>query len=130
MRGKSMNRLVWAGGFTNDKGAHCNKEPYKKTCDRCSKQVWMSPDTKGWRVLNTDGTKHLCAAKAKTSRKKKVAGVNEVKRNCKFCGVPIVMIQLSGTGVKRYKAFDLYPEKAPHKCERYIRSAFQREARA
>ena len=130
MRGKSMNRLVWASGFTNDRSAHCNKEPYKKTCDRCNKQVWMSPGTKGWRVLNTDGTKHLCAAKAQKSRKSKVAGVSEIKRNCKFCGVPIVLIQLSGSGIKKYKAFDLYPEKIPHKCDRHIRSAFQREVRS
>lgn len=130
MRGKSMNRMVWAGGFTNDKTAHINKEPYRKKCDRCLKPVWISPDKNGWRVLNLDGTKHLCIVKKKKGKSEKINGVNEIRIDCKFCGVPIVLIELSGSGTKKYKAFDPLPPRTFHKCDRITRSAYKRESEA
>jgi hypothetical protein len=126
MRGKSMNRLAWNSGFTNDKTAHCNKEPFKKKCNRCSAVIWMTPSQRGWKALDTDGQEHKCVKK-KEGKASKVNGVLEIRRDCNYCGVPIVLIQLSGSGTKQYKAFDPLPPRTKHRCDRATRSAYQRE---
>ena len=60
MRGRSMNRLAWADGFTNDKRAVKNQEAYMKQCSRCTELIEMRPTKKGWKCCELTGEKHKC----------------------------------------------------------------------
>ena len=60
MRGRSMNRMVWANGFTNDKSAYSNAEPYHKSCNSCGSQIEMRPTKKGWKPFDVNDKPHKC----------------------------------------------------------------------
>ena len=77
---KNVNRLVWANGFTNDKTAYSNKEPYQKTCNKCNKRIWMNPTKSGWSAIDNDGKPHECKLKKKKLKIKK----------CRYCDGPII----------------------------------------
>ena len=63
MRGRGINRLVWANAFTNDKRAYCNKEPYEKTCNSCNIHIQMRPEKNGWKPFDVNGKPHKCVKK-------------------------------------------------------------------
>ncbi len=83
---KVANRLVWANGFTNDKRAFSNKEPYRKQCNKCRQKIWMSPKDSKWQALNNDGSKHTCKKKPKRAKGRKT--------KCRMCGEDIVFKKL------------------------------------
>ena len=103
---KNINRLVWNNGFTNDRQAPSNREAYPKTCDKCRKKIWMTPDGAGWKALNQDGSKHQCSKAKKVGKEPKY-----FEKDCKFCGEKIVMMLLKK---KKWVAFD--QSRAKHRC--------------
>lgn len=101
----NINRLVWANGFTNDKRAYCNKEPYKKPCKRCKQVIWMTPTQNGWRALESTGEPHRCAKLTKTKKR-----IRKYMKNCNQCSQKIEMVQKKG----KWRAQD--PDGKRHRC--------------
>jgi len=108
MRNKNVNRLVWNNSFSNDKRLHENKEPYKKKCANCKKEIWMTPKSySGWKSIDNDGKEHNCKKVKKRDEKYKI-----YERPCFYCKEPIAMKLLKG----RYKPFD--ESGNAHRCKR------------
>lgn len=83
----NVNRLVWNNGFTNDKRAHSNKEPFKRKCRKCKKMIWLKPDRSGWAAYDTNNQPHVC----KKPKKPKNSKPRAYKKQCKHCHKEILM---------------------------------------
>ena len=98
--------LAWAENCTNDKRSHANKEPFKGSCKKCKKGVWLYPVDNGrWDKLEKDGSKHVCATKEKKTGKTKY-----YEKDCLGCGKKIKIARIKD----KWQAYQLTGGK--HKC--------------
>lgn len=107
----NVNRLVWSNGFTNDRRAHQNKEPYKKTCNKCGNGIWVTPTKTGWTVVGMNGAKHECKVK-KNKVKRKEGKAKAYEKKCKFCERLVRMKMIAG----KWRVLELDGKR--HRCDR------------
>ncbi len=104
----NINRLVWSNGFTNDKRAYSNKDPYKKSCNKCKKTILLIPEANGWKPYDLNNKPHLCK-KAKACRSKKI---KSYRKQCKHCERDIVLKMIKG----KWKVLE--PNGKRHRCDK------------
>jgi len=106
----NINRLIWANGFTNDKTAYSNKEPYKKKCNKCKKTIWLKPVKGGWKPYDLNSKEHECK-KPKNKNRGSKGNVRSFKKKCNHCDKDILLKMIKG----KWKVSDV--DGGRHRCD-------------